>query len=41
MRYGIQNLSPKFFGGAPDIAVAGFNVGCKQSYLYLLPRIFF
>ncbi|KAI4170574.1 MAG: hypothetical protein LQ346_008840, partial [Caloplaca aetnensis] len=28
MRYGIQTLSPKFFGGsAPDFAVAGFNVG--------------
>ena len=27
MRYGIQTLSPRFFGGAPDIAVAGFNVG--------------
>lgn len=27
MRYGIQTLSPKFFGGAPDIAVAGYNVG--------------
>lgn len=32
MRYGIQTLSPKFFGGAPDIAVAGFNVGGKESY---------
>lgn len=29
MRYGIQTLSPKFFGGAPDIAVAGYNVGGK------------
>ncbi|MCJ1387947.1 hypothetical protein MMC18_000790 [Xylographa bjoerkii] len=29
MRYGIQTLSPKFFGGAPDIAVAGFNVGAN------------
>ena len=27
IRYGIQTLAPKFFGGAPDIAVAGFNVG--------------
>lgn len=27
MRYGIQTLSPKFFGGSPDIAVAGYNVG--------------
>lgn len=32
MRYGIQTLSPKFFGGAPDIAVAGFNVGGKRSF---------
>lgn len=30
IRYGIQTLSPKYFGGAPDIAVAGFNVGGKQ-----------
>jgi len=29
MRYGIQTLSPKFFGGAPDIAVAGPNVGAN------------
>ena len=28
MRYGIQTLAPKFFGGAtPDLAVAGPNVG--------------
>ena len=27
MRYGIQTVAPKYFGGAPDIAVAGFNVG--------------
>lgn len=27
MRHGIQNLSKTFFDGAPDIAVAGFNVG--------------
>lgn len=27
MRYGIQVLSPKFFGGDPDLAVAGYNVG--------------
>ena len=33
MRYGIQTLSPKFFGGAPDIAVAGFNVGGRESHL--------
>lgn len=35
MRYGIQNLSQTFFGGAPDLAVAGFNVG---STLTVLPR---
>lgn len=27
MRYGIETLSPRFFGGEPDIAVAGPNVG--------------
>lgn len=27
MDYGISTLSPKFFGGNPDIAVAGPNVG--------------
>lgn len=27
MRYGIQTLSPRYFGKAPDIAVAGPNVG--------------
>jgi 5'/3'-nucleotidase SurE len=27
MRYGIQNLSQTYFGGPPDIAVAGPNVG--------------
>lgn len=32
MRYGIQTLSPEFFGGAPDIAVSGFNVGGKESH---------
>ena len=34
MRYGIQTLSPKYFGGAPDIAVAGFNVGGKPMFIY-------
>ncbi|CAF9912606.1 MAG: hypothetical protein HETSPECPRED_000985 [Heterodermia speciosa] len=29
MRYGIQTLSPTFFGGPPDIAVAGPNVGAN------------
>lgn len=28
MKYGVQTLSPKFFGGNPDIVVSGFNVGC-------------
>ncbi len=27
MMYGINTLSQKFFGGRPDIAVAGSNVG--------------
>lgn len=26
MRYGIQNVSEEFFGGAPDICVAGTSV---------------
>ncbi|KAL9008950.1 MAG: hypothetical protein Q9173_005979, partial [Seirophora scorigena] len=29
MRYGIQTLSPKFFGSPPELAVAGFNVGAN------------
>ena len=36
MRYGIQTLSPKYFSGAPDIAVAGFNVGGKPMSILLL-----
>ena len=39
MRYGIQTLSPKFFGGAPDIAVAGYNVGGKVYRLSAPNRI--
>ena len=31
MRYGIQSLSPRFFNGTPNLAVAGFNVGCERS----------
>lgn len=27
MMYGIQNVSQTLFGGAPDLALAGFNVG--------------
>ncbi|KAL9111803.1 MAG: hypothetical protein Q9227_003862 [Pyrenula ochraceoflavens] len=29
IRYGINNVSAKFFDGPPDIAVAGFNVGAN------------
>ncbi|KAL8951175.1 MAG: hypothetical protein Q9222_002835 [Ikaeria aurantiellina] len=29
IRYGIKTLSPKFFNAAPDLAVAGFNVGAN------------
>lgn len=29
IRYGIQNLSETYFGGAPDVAVAGPNVGAN------------
>ncbi|KAL8806581.1 MAG: hypothetical protein Q9182_001228 [Xanthomendoza sp. 2 TL-2023] len=29
IRYGIQTLSPRFFGGPPELAVAGFNVGAN------------
>ncbi|KAL2056389.1 hypothetical protein ABVK25_003412 [Lepraria finkii] len=36
MRYGIQTLSPKYFGGAPDIAVAGFNVGANLGTTVLI-----
>jgi len=36
MRYGIQTLSPKFFGGPPDIAVAGFNVGANLGTTVLI-----
>ncbi|MCJ1458130.1 hypothetical protein MMC28_008501 [Mycoblastus sanguinarius] len=36
MRYGIQTLSPEFFGGAPDIAVAGFNVGANLGTTVLI-----
>lgn len=36
MRYGIQTLSAKYFGGAPDIAVAGFNVGANLGTTVLI-----
>lgn len=36
MRYGIQTLGPKFFGGPPDIAVAGPNVGSNLGLTVLV-----
>ncbi|KAL6717157.1 hypothetical protein ACLMJK_005072 [Lecanora helva] len=36
MRYGIQTLSSKFFGGKPAIAVAGFNVGANLGSTVLI-----
>jgi len=36
MRYGIQNLSETYFGGAPDIAVAGPNVGTNLGLTTLI-----
>ncbi|KAL8867255.1 MAG: hypothetical protein Q9174_005781 [Haloplaca sp. 1 TL-2023] len=36
MRYGIQTLSPKFFGGKPELAVAGFNVGANLGLTTLI-----
>lgn len=39
IRYGIQTLSPKFFGGAPDIAVAGYNVGGKNPFFFPQPPL--
>ena len=43
MRYGIQTLAPKLFGGGgggPDVAVAGFNVGCihPPSFFFFIFR---
>jgi 5'-nucleotidase len=35
IKYGIQTLSPKFFGGAPDIAVTGPNVGSNLGVVVL------
>lgn len=32
MQYGLQNLSETFFGGTPDLALAGFNVGGRRSF---------
>ena len=40
MKYGIQDLSPKFFGGPPDIAVAvsmqSLNIIHEAQFLYKL-----
>lgn len=36
MRYGIQTLAPEYFQGAPDIAVAGFNVGGRIFFVSLI-----
>lgn len=36
MRYGLENLSTIYFGGAPDIAVAGPNVGSNLGVATLL-----
>ena len=32
-KYGIQTLSPKFFGGPPDFVVSGPNVGLNTGYV--------
>lgn len=31
MKYGIDSIGPKFFDGAPDLAVAGPNVSLEVS----------
>lgn len=36
IRYGIKTLSPKYFGKAPDIAVAGYNVGANLGSTVLI-----
>ncbi|KAL8956250.1 MAG: hypothetical protein Q9183_006365 [Haloplaca sp. 2 TL-2023] len=36
MRYGIETLSPKFFSGKPELAVAGFNVGANLGLITLI-----
>jgi hypothetical protein len=35
MSYGIDTLAPQFFGGAPDFAVSGFNVGGAMILLHV------
>lgn len=29
VKYGVQSLAPKFFGGKPDFVVSGSNIGSK------------
>ena len=36
IRYGIDTLVPKFFGGEPDIAVTGPNVGSNLGVAVLV-----
>ena len=36
IRYGINTLAPKFFGGEPDIAVTGPNVGSNLGVAVLV-----
>lgn len=36
-RYGIQTLSPQFFGGPPDLVVAGPNVGLNAGATVNIP----
>ena len=33
VKYGIQTLSPKFFGGPPAFVVSGPNVGLNTGYV--------
>ena len=35
IKYGIQTLAPRFFGGKPDIAVTGPNVGSNLGVVVL------
>jgi 5'-nucleotidase len=32
VRFGIQTLSPQFFGGVPDLVVSGPNIGSESSW---------
>lgn len=33
VKYGIQTLAPKFFGGPPDFVVSGSNIGSETDIL--------